>query len=1075
MLSFSDELMMQEVRRCCSHYVAPLTSIHPATQVAINARIPSGWFLTYCPSTKSLVIGGSVIGFVIFLWRNRSTVRGILGIGPYASADTGCLRRSLQRSLMTSTRKELDVSMFPLQSFIEPDPRRVSDNGHALSGAVRDSARKLIKNAVVAAGYTKYEISPAKQSYDGGNVAHQHYAPSDFFLGVRDDVPSPKDCIVGIDVDYYVQDFSRFLGYENPALFFTFSPLTVSGIDGDSPFRIKDNRVVYQVGGGGNWEHEVWNWFAYGEFIEFPYQERSWIGRIRSWVLGAIGVRKHIIHKVHHARLWKQMPNRGLVWCLPQFTYWKFSWLPSEMNAARSLARVNYKCANKPGWNAIIDQSSGIPKISFGREDEDLQVTIDKSVHDLCMGCQTGHSVTARLLSLQIKEPVAMALLGQYYLGKPIEQANFERVGRSVQPLVHWPASFEADEPEISARAYSHPVVDDANMFPMIKRWESLSDSLEARVTRVANDKTPPARYMQLAAEFVEMVVPSPGAGTPYDLETTAGMLDKPSQVLAVKQIWETADVEVRRMIECFVKNEPCQKPGRIISSFPDMRYLLRFSSFSLAFRDEVLHSELHEHWFCPGNNPSQIAEKVVHYVRAVQEPIEGDYANFDGTVSTWCQRNVMNAVYHRYFHESHQKELRSYTDMLVSCPARSKRFGFKYEAGVGVKSGSPTTCDLNTVLNAFIQYAAVRLADPHLPREDAFRRIGLCFGDDSLFERQYQKWFCIVAKHLGMDVKVERYDPAAGITFLARVYPDPFTTTTTFQDPLRTWKKLHLTTRDPNVPIGDAAVDRVEGYEVTDGLSPIVGSFVRMIKRVYSTCNTLEVRRKRKSCDKEKPYWLTTGGAWPQAEKDVELMFQVAAYRCGTDVEKLRAFDRKLQDSNTAWFEQVIPRESQSPYSGTLAPDGLPLGDVDMRLIQHERQTHHSRSNATIAKQLASPAKSVQSKTRNDPRRAIQSGIGSGQLSSHAKINNGEISKSARQPNQQTIDQSLFRQRRRSGKRGASERSQQHSARNERSFQRTPTKPRPHSPTRARNPSGISNPNQPGTSAGSDRSRHQK
>ena len=150
----------------------------------------------------------------------------------------------------------------------------------------------------------------------------------------------------------------------------------------------------------------------------------------------------------------------------------------------------------------------------------------------------------------------------------------------------------------------------------------------------------------------------------------------------------------------------------------------------TVVFGVEHAVAELNSHWFCPGLTPSQISDRVQEYCAGVEFPLEGDFSNFDGSVSAWCQRHVMNAVYHRYF--GYDPDLVSYTDMLISCPARAKRFGFRYEAGFGVKSGSPTTCDLNTVLNAFIQYAAVRMTMTELPPADAYRLIGLAFGDAS-------------------------------------------------------------------------------------------------------------------------------------------------------------------------------------------------------------------------------------------------------------------------------------------------------------------------------------------------------
>ena len=236
-----------------------------------------------------------------------------------------------------------------------------------------------------------------------------------------------------------------------------------------------------------------------------------------------------------------------------------------------------------------------------------------------------------------------------------------------------------------------------------------------------------------------------------------------------------------------------------------------------------------------PGGTPSTIAASVCEYAAQVPNLIEGDYSNFDGTVSAWAQENIMSAVYHLWFAEQFHNELKSYTRKLVSCPARAKRFGFKYEAGVGVKSGSPTTCDLNTVLNAYLMYCAVRMSCPDLEPLEAFGQLGLAFGDDSLFDALYANNWRKAVKALGMSLKIETCYPTTGVTFLARVYPDPLVTRTSFQDPLRTFRKLHLSLRDPHVPLADAAYDRVEGYLSTDAYSPVVGKYCAAVMRWYA------------------------------------------------------------------------------------------------------------------------------------------------------------------------------------------------------------------------------------------------
>ncbi|AAO60068.1 RNA-dependent RNA polymerase [Macrobrachium rosenbergii nodavirus] len=867
-------------------------------------------------------------------------------IGPYEAIAKSRPAMALQRAMVDLTRRDVRTDWYPLNNLLMNKPHRLSENGHKTSGAVRDAARNLITSAITSLGMDKYEISPGGHTVDEQLASHRHYAVNDLHRASADDAVKENAVIVAIDTDYYLRDPSIYFSNNNPFILHTFQPITVAGKDGDVRFTISDNQVDYRVDGGGRWQHKVWNWCDYGEFLYL----KNILGILSiNWWLSFFGIRKVIYQKIQHARPWVDCPNRALVWGLPQFTRYMITWLPIEMNA-RELSRVNYQCASRPGWNCLVDHTSTKLVASIGREGNDCHVELAKEDLDVVLGLSTMQSVTSRLLQMGYKQPQTLATVCQFYNSAAYDILSCSIVARPSQPPVHWPLASEIDQPTTSFRNYSNNIVTCGNLCPQLKRWEVLSNSLEHRVTMVANNKVPTPRIARFAEEYVRLVVPEANVGVPYSLEDARKELDKPTQVNAVNQIWETVDMEVRRLIEAFVKNEPTNKSGRIISSFADSRFLLKFSTYTLAFRDEVLHAEHNRHWFCPGLTPNEIADKVCDYVRGVATPAEGDFSNFDGRVSAWCQENVMNAVYHRWFNRKFSKELQKYTSMLVSCPARAKRFGFQYEPGVGVKSGSPTTCDLNSVLNNFTQYAAVRLTKPDLSPQEAFEQTGLSFGDDSLFDKQYQLRWNYVVEQLGMELKVEPFDPSNGVTFLARVFPDPYSTNTSFQDPLRTWRKLNMTSRTC-VPVESAALDRVSGYLVTDKYSPVTSEYCHMIERCYmNTAESVTRRRQRKDCDREKPYWLVSGGAWPQREGDYELMMRVTAARTGFEESKLINLISQFQSVHDPWDIKPLDYQEPSPYKDTLDIDGQPVDAVDERQYQNERNTVNLRAGAAIS-----------------------------------------------------------------------------------------------------------------------------
>nr|QZZ63402.1 hypothetical protein [Nelson Nodavirus-like 1] len=900
---------------------------------------------------KSLAVGVGIVSGVYLVWRLRGRIAGYAAIAPYPALIAKTPARMAQRALVDVSKCEQERVWFPMESLMEVEKRR-QDNGHAKSGAVRDTARRSIDLALLSTGLKKFELSPYKQENADSSYS-PHYAPADLRNECKLDEVGDDMVVVCIDVDYYVEDWSGILGKPVPMIAFTFQPKEVSGLDGDSVYRIEDNEVVYEVSGGSLWRHKVWNWSSAGEYIKTPAS--GWL----SWSLSFVGIRKVQYHKVHVARPWADCPGRALVWCLPAFSHWEFSFIESEIRA-RELRRMDFRDSQRPGWNVLTTLEEDCElRVSIGREGEDNSVSMKKKDLDVLLGLQSAQSVTSRLIGMGYKDQRLLATVGQYFRGGTSKQIISERVLRPHAVKVHWPSAFESDAPDVSMRSYASPLVTDENMAPQIKRWEALSGSLEKRVEFVKNEKVPRSKLLhQYATEYVRMLIPDgiAGTGVPYGVEETVAMLNKPSQVLGVKQIWETVDVEPRRLIEAFLKNEPCMKDGRIISSFPDMRYLLQFSRYTLACRDRVFHSDRHKHWFLPGLCPKDIAARIQQYVATIDQPAETDFTNFDGTVSRWMQRHVMNATYLRYYNKCYHAELQPYLDMLIACPGRAKRFGFRYDPGVGVKSGAPTTCDLNTVADGFVEYSAIRKKYPDIPPEWVLMMLGPKFGDDGVSRKELSKELNWVCEQLGLLMKIVEFKADEGLTFLARVYPDPWNTISSFQDPLRTFRKLHLTARDPNVPIATAAVDRLEGYLATDSLTPVISDYCRKVISLYEKDVAADKRRDlRKGRDLEKPYWLTANGengeergAWPQDEKDVPLMEECMAARLNMPIEDLRLWREKIGGMDNPWAAISLDRElAESPYKNTLDEEGLPTqGPVNEREHLEMQNVQCSRAN---------------------------------------------------------------------------------------------------------------------------------
>jgi hypothetical protein len=896
------------------------------------------------------LLGGFIVvagGYVII--RGLSKFLGYAGIAPYPESEISRVKKALQRFATDSTKTLVEVHFYPLDSLRILKPRRSNENGHALSGAIRDAARRLIDEAIQTAGGTKYELNPSTQS-KATHRNHYHYAVGDLALDHRHDIPTGTSFIVGIDVDYYITEPEVVLQYMCPVVLHTFNPVKVSGLDADTPFTISDNVVDYRVSGGANWQHRVWDWCESGEFVSSRVY-LNWWQWIKTLPLRLIGMEKVGYHKIHHCRPWIDCPDRALVYTTPQYTLWRFKWLPHEITV-RQLKHITYQDTNKPGWNRLthITHDNKL-MVSIGREGEHLSVTIPKEHLEMLSGLTASQSVTAKLISLGYFDPVFTSMILQYFTGKKVNQSISPTIYKSIMPRVHWPVTSEADVPDISARQYTRPILSDSMLVPMIRRWETMSESIERRVTFVVNKKLPSNGIADMIDKFVTTLNRNIRNIHPLSIEETIDRLDKPSQQLQLKQVFETLDVTPRALIDAFNKNEPGMKSSRIISGFADIRFILQVSRYTLAYTDLVLKNEHNAHWYYPGRTPQEIADGICDFVADCDgEVVETDFSNLDGRVSDWMQRNIAQRAMIQAFAPEYRDEIRSIMSKIIDCPAQAKRFGFRYEPGPGVKSGSPTTTAHNTIYNAAVEFIALNISIPTATSEELFRLIGPKCGDDGVSRAIIQKSINKAASSLGLEVKVERYNPEVGLCFLARVFVDPLTTNTTMQDPLRTLRKLHITMRDPTIPLPDAACDRVDGYLCTDSLTPLISDYCRMIIRLYEPiASTKEVRLKRKSRNKEKPYWLTCDGSWPQDPNCKELMLTVMSQRTGLDLDQIAKLTDKFATMQDPW-DLITLDTGDDTAQHTITEEGVAPGSVDgsFTKLQHAKQT---RANPTAAK----------------------------------------------------------------------------------------------------------------------------
>jgi len=119
------------------------------------------------------------------------------------------------------------------------------------------------------------------------------------------------------------------------------------------------------------------------------------------------------------------------------------------------------------------------------------------------------------------------------------------------------------------------------------------------------------------------------------------------------------------------------------------------------------------------------------------------------------------------------------------------------------------------------------------------------------------------VAGKLGLVIKMDSASRGTHVTFLSRVFVDPWTTPDSFCDPLRALLKIHVTTNS-GLEIDRAGHAKATAYLITDGQTPLVShwckAYLRNLKAKFDDINYQAP---------DMPFWVSDDSSrancWPQ------------------------------------------------------------------------------------------------------------------------------------------------------------------------------------------------------------------
>nr|UQB76087.1 RNA-dependent RNA polymerase [Flumine nodavirus 18] len=341
--------------------------------------------------------------------------------------------------------------------------------------------------------------------------------------------------------------------------------------------------------------------------------------------------------------------------------------------------------------------------------------------------------------------------------------------------------------------------------------------SITGRVERVLNFLEPPPRYTTYAREFAKYVVPMAGLGSPLELQEIVEIQDRPTQRGRSAQVMHWICGVNPVSVKAFMKGESygvANDPRNI--STVGANHTLRLSAYTYAFKHDILYEKK---WYAPAKPPREVAARVVDLAREYSAISESDYSRFDGTISLWLRENVERAIYLRWVAVGYARDL---GDLLAAeiNPRAMTSNGLAYEPEASRLSGSPLTTDGNTLINAFVSYAAGRVAG--LDARKAWDLLGIYAGDDGLSPIK-PVYLRTAAKDLGLALKCERRTEGH-MAFLGRIFYEAASGHDgSVQDPLRTWRKLHISFAPKTISDRQALANRAAGYRSLDPNAPVL------------------------------------------------------------------------------------------------------------------------------------------------------------------------------------------------------------------------------------------------------------
>lgn len=704
---------------------------------------------------------------------------------------------------------------------------QLSSHTHPGNAGIRAASSKFMDEVAAALGLRSYDISVSpRETARGIPGARLFRTPKDLLVEVKYDSLQRGDLVRMVDTDCHLSQ-SELMSYAGHDLvLYTLRPGSLSGRGPESAWRfITPTIVVEEVKGGASYTHQVWDWG-----VDMVVLAKGWKTYIYDVVPFPVGEGREVVVLLLAKTV--TLP----LWFLNILVPGMNELLPRRM-AVKKAGRFLVGVFGNPGGKTVQLLDPSIPDVDatvIPTRDFLALETLSKAVCPDVKRAELRAS-SAESYMRQVKRSYGA---DHYYTMADY----FSTVHTRIEGLTYQstgPLATEVGEESCFriAPGLVPPAVCPANTLNNNVR------ALEERVMATVNVTAFPEDVIPLAKEFVEMVTcRAPGSVAPWSPEEVARKQSRPAQVARRKADRNNLALKTASLkTEAFMKQEagPSVSDPRIINQVP-VHHTTELSRY--AYPAAGYLKRFHGRWYAPGKDPIGVAKCLRNFFqhKAGDGPaVGGDYSRMDGRTSVDYRVHVVEPVLLGLVADEHKEALRELLEREREVVVSSRKAKKSTKTKGANVSGSAITTLVNTLNAAFNEYAARRLAGE--PKDVAFQRLGVYFGDDSVFDGVIKDQVVELAARLGMKMTIEPVpaESAVGrIVFLARVYPDITKSLNSYASVVRALSKLQVSThpaaRDEEGRMAMRAL-KGEARMRVDGHVPLIGPYAQYLQKTVS------------------------------------------------------------------------------------------------------------------------------------------------------------------------------------------------------------------------------------------------